>query len=155
MQASRFCAEHPIYKTKRAVRMNKALYNSHTIPLFKTSEILILGDLHEHQAALFVNDYIMGRLPHSFGYLFRFNFDIQEAYLTRQSSLIKIERCDSAFSAKFPIYKFPCIWNKWTSIIPNFTSKCQFKNEVKRKLLFSYPTTVKCTNPFYNDCRQR
>ena len=89
--------------------MNKALYNSHTIPLFKTSEILILGDLHEHQADIFVNDYIMGNLLHSFGDLFRFNCDIQEAYLTRQSSLIKIERCDSAFSAKFPIYKFPCI----------------------------------------------
>ena len=82
---------------KRAVRIiNKALYNSHTDSLFKKSEILKLGDLHEHQAALFVNDYIMGRLPHSFGDLFRFNCDIQEAYLTRQSSLIKIERCDSA-----------------------------------------------------------
>ena len=80
-----------------------------------------------------MNDYIIGRLPHSFGYLFRFNFDIQEAYLTRQSSLIKIERCDSAFSAKFPIYKFQYIWNKWTSIVRNFTSKCQFKSEIKRK----------------------
>jgi len=115
------------------------LYNSHTDPLFKKSEILKLGDLDEHQAALFMNDYIMGRLPHSFGDLFRFNCDIQDAYLTRQSSLIKIERCDSAFSAKFPIYKFPCIWNKWTSIIPNFTSKCQFKNEVKKEVtIFLY-----------------
>ena len=119
---------------KRAVRIiNKALYNSYTDPLFKKSEILKLGDIHQHQAALFVNYYIMGRVPHSFGDLFIFNYDIQEAYLTRQSSLIKIGRCDSAFSAKFPIYKFPCIWNKWKSIIPNFTSKCQFKNEVKRK----------------------
>jgi len=99
-----------IQSTKTGVRIiNKALYNSHTDSLFKKSEILKLGDLHEHQAALLVNDYIMGRLPHSFGDLFRFNCDIQKAYLTRQSSLIKIGRCDSAFSAKFLIYKCPCI----------------------------------------------
>ena len=72
MQASRLCNLQ-----KRVVRiMNKALHNSHTDPLFKKSEILKLGDLHEHQAALLVNDFIMGRLPHSFGDLFRFNCDI-------------------------------------------------------------------------------
>ena len=37
-----------------------------------------MSDLFEHQAALFVNHYIMARLPHSFGYLFRLNCDIQE-----------------------------------------------------------------------------
>ena len=141
MQASRLCAKHPIYTSGRII--NKALYNSHPDPLFTTYKILKLGDLHEYQAALLVNDYFMGRLPHSFCDLFIFNCDVEETYLTRQSSLIKIECYDSAFSAKCPIYKFPCIWNKWTSIVPNFTSKCQFKNEVKKKLLFSYPATVR------------
>ena len=100
MQANYICTEHPIYK-KRAVKIiNKVLYNTHTDPLFKKSEILKLSDLYEHTATLFVNDYNMARLPHSFSDLFR------------------------------------------------------FKNEVKQ-LLFTYAATVKCTNPFYNDCRQR
>jgi len=51
---------------KRAVRIiNKALYNSHIDHLFKKSEILKLSNLYEHKAALFVNDYIIARLPHS------------------------------------------------------------------------------------------
>ena len=141
---------------KRAVRIiNKAMYNSHTDPLFKKSEILKLSDLYEHQAALFMNDYVMARLPKSFNELFMFNCDIQETYLTRQSSLLKIERCDSAFSAKCPIYTFPGIWNRWTSIVPNFTSRGHYKNELKRHLLSSYAATIKCTNPFCTDCQLR
>ena len=51
----------------------------------------------------------MARLPHSFGDMLRINCDIQEAYLTRQSGLIKIECYDSAFSAKCPIYNPMCM----------------------------------------------
>ena len=139
---------------KRAVRIiNKAMHNSHTDPLFKKSEILKLSDLYEYQAALFMNDYVMARLPHSFRDSFRFNCDIQETYLTRQSNLLKIERCNSAFSAKFPIYKFPCIWNRWMPIVPRFTSRSHYKNEVKRNILSTYAATVKCTNSFCNDCQ--
>jgi len=75
--ASRSYLQRTFNLQKRAVRIiNKALYNSHTDPPFKKSEVFKLGDLHEHQAALFVNDYIIARLPHSFGDLFRFNCDI-------------------------------------------------------------------------------
>ncbi len=141
---------------KRAVRIiNKATYNSHTDPLFKKSEILKLSDLYEHQAALFMNDYVMARLPHSFRDSFRFNCDIQETYLTRQSNLVRIERCNSAFSGKFPIYKFPRIWNRWITIVPRFTSRSHYKNEVKRNLLSTYAATVKCTNSFCNDCQNK
>jgi len=57
--------------------------NSPETKLFKKSEILKLSDLYEHQAAFFVNDYVMTRLPQSFRDLFRLNGAIQEAFLTR------------------------------------------------------------------------
>ena len=104
MQASHICIQHSIYKKKTAMRIiHKATQNSHTDPLFTKSDILKLSDLYEHQTALFVNDYVMTRLPQSFGDSFRLNCDIQEAYSTRQSNVITFECCHSALSCKFPI----------------------------------------------------
>ena len=74
---------------KRALRtINNVYYNSHTDPLFKKSNIL------------FMHNYVMNKLPESFGNMFTFNYEIQERHQTRQSSLLYLKRCNSKFAKK-------------------------------------------------------
>ena len=93
---------------KRALRtINNVSYNSHTDPLFKKSNILKLNDLFDHESGLFMHNYVMNKLPESFGNMFTFNYEIQERHQTRQSSLLYLKRCNSKFAKKMPLYDFP------------------------------------------------
>ncbi len=138
---------------KRAVRIiTNSGYNSHTEPLFKRCQLFKLEDLYEFQVSLFMHDFINSKLPHSFNGVFRFNSDIQDSHRTRQSNLINVPRCDSAYSNRLPLYSFPVIWNTWTRIIPTSTSKSHFKYQLKNHLLSNYSDVVKCTNQFCKHC---
>ncbi len=138
---------------KRAVRMiNNYGYNSHTEPLFKSSQIFKLNDLYEFRVCLFMHDFVNKELPHSFDNVFRFNFDIQGDHVTRQSSLLNVARCDSAFSRKLPLYNFPVVWNKWNLSLPRYRSKSHMKNIMKRHILNKYAALVTCNNPFCRQC---
>ena len=71
---------------KRAIRnINRAKYRAHTEPLFKSSQILKLTDSYEYQVTLFIFDFISNKLPISFHNTFKFNRDIENARITRQS----------------------------------------------------------------------
>jgi len=113
---------------KRAIRsINKSGFNSHIDPLFKRSGILKLKDLYEYQTTLFMLDFINNRLPLSFNSTFQFNHQIQNIHTTRQTNLIHVIRCKSKFVNKLPLYAFPHIWNKWSSMIPNNSSRAHTK----------------------------
>jgi len=150
-------ASSPIlYKTKmlqkHAIRViNRAHYNSHTDPLFKKDGILKLNDLYESQVALFMHDYVTSILPLSFDKIYKFNYEIQD-HKTRQSNSLYIERCNSTFAAKLPYYKFPLIWNRWSNVITNFSSRNHFKNKLKHYIMSSYAENVKCSNEYCRDC---
>ena len=138
---------------KRAIRtIHKSGYNSHTDPLFQQSGILKLKDLYEYQTTLFMLDYINKRLPRSFNSTFIFNHQIQSTRTTRQSNLLHITRCKSNFACKLPLYTFPHIWNKWSSMIAINVSLAQIKRQMKNKLLDAYHSSVKCTNVYCTDC---
>ncbi len=138
---------------KRAIRLlNKASYNSHTDPLFRQSKILKVSDLYEHQVALFMHDYCMNKVPMSFDGIYKKNHGTQNYRPTRQSNLFHIERCDSSFSSKLPIYHFPRVWNKWARTFPDCTRRSQFKKELKETFLSLYAMNVKCQNRFCHDC---
>ena len=97
---------------KRALRLiNNVQYNSHTDPLFKRSKILKINDLYEYQIILFMNDFAKKKLPNSFDNIFKYNCDVLSSCPTRQSDLMFIERCDSTFSARLPLYNFHNIYN--------------------------------------------
>ena len=138
---------------KRALRLiHKASYNSHTDPLFRKSGILKVTDLYEHQVTLFMHDFCMNKLPQSFDAMYTKNHGIQNNRPTRQSNLFHIERCDSTFSSKLPIYNFPMVWNKWARVVPEYTKRSRFKNEIKKCFLENYSMIVKCQNRYCRDC---
>ena len=59
---------------KRAIRMiNKKSYNSHTDPLFLSSNIIKIQDLYNYQATIFMFDYTRKQLPSSFDSVFPYN----------------------------------------------------------------------------------
>ena len=138
---------------KRAIRtINRANYNSHTEPLFKKCGILKLNDLYESQVALFMRDYVSNILPMSFDKLYHFNYEIQKDHETRQSNQMYIQRCNSAFAGKLPLYKFPLIWNKWCNVLPNISSRSHFKKQLTKCIISSYSNSVNCSNKICTDC---
>ena len=140
---------------KRAIRIiNKVSYNSHTEPLFKSSKILNLKDQFVYDVILFMYDYSMKNLPSSFDGTFVTNCETQIKYRTRQSKQIHIERCNSQFAGKLPLFAFPKIWNKWSSTIPDYAeqSRSQFKKKVKSCMLANYNAEIKCSNKRCADC---
>jgi hypothetical protein len=131
---------------KRAVRMiNKKAYNSHTDPLYKSSEILKITDLYEHQVNLFMYDFYHKLLPISFHSVFKYNHEIQSRP-TRQSHLFNIERCQSAFSSNLPLYTFPIISNKYSKSVRNTISRSLYKEQIKNHFIKKYNSTITCTN---------
>ena len=140
---------------KRALRtINNVSYNSHTDPLFKKSNILKLNDLFDHESGLFMHNYVMNKLPESFGNMFTFNYEIQERHQTRQSSLLYLKRCNSKFAKKLPLYDFPERWNKWNQRLENINSQGQYKKKSKNYFLSSYMENVKCANLYCKDCHK-
>ncbi len=138
---------------KRAIRtITRSNYNSHTDPLFRSSKILKLSDLYEFQASLFMFDYLLDRLPHSFRGIFKLNHEIQQRE-TRQSNKLYVARCESKFSLSLPLYNFPKIWNKLSKIITESTSRYIFKKNLKSTLIQRYSRNVKCRNRHCRDCR--
>ena len=137
---------------KHAIRtIHRAQYNSHTEPLFKNSGILRVSDLYESEVTLFMHDYIHHKLPSSFDNTFKHNYEIQESHQTRQSNLLFIERSKSVFASQLPYYTFPIMWNKWINKIPEYTSRNNLKNSLKKHFLSSYASSVKCTNKHCRD----
>ena len=84
--------------------INNKSYNSHTDPLFLSSNIIKMQDLYNYQATIFMFDYTRKKLPSSFDSVFPYNCEIQSLRYTRQSRLLHIPRCESHFASKLPLY---------------------------------------------------
>lgn len=137
---------------KRAIRtINRVSYNSHTDPLFKSSEILKLNELHEYESAQFMYKYHTNRLPASFNSMFSYNHELQITHNTRQSHLIHIERCHYSLAARLPRFYLPEIWNNFYQYHDS-KSLSVFKKHVKGILLDSYVDKVRCKNLLCKDC---
>ena len=140
---------------KRAIRViHKAKYNSHTEPLFKSSGILKLEDLHNWAIVIFMNDYFTGKLPKSFHNIFKMNKDIFTSYDTRQGNQLYIKRTYSIFAEKQPIFHLPIVWNKWSpgNYSPYQSSRSTFKKIIKSNILASYSDRVRCDNLHCKTC---
>ena len=93
-------------------------------------------------------------LPISFHSIFKYNHEIQSR-LTRQSHLFHVERCQFAFSSNLPLYAFPKISNKYSKCVSNIISRSLYKEQLKNHFVKKYNSTIKCTNNYCNDCRQK
>jgi len=130
---------------KRAISViHNAKYNSHTDLLFRSSLVFMLPDIFEYHSVLFTFDFINNKLPTSFNSVFKFNRDVPNARLTRQSELLYIARCKSQFASRLPLYGLSITWQN--------SSRSICKNILKTQLLDSYPKVVKCSNSFCKEC---
>jgi bisphosphoglycerate-independent phosphoglycerate mutase (AlkP superfamily) len=146
------------YRTDRLRQMtvmftqeNLAEHGIHTIPL-EWYTMTSYNANFKGINVIFDKDNITNTLSLSFDKTYKFNFEIQEDHQTRQSNLLYIERCNSTFASRLPYYKFPIIWNKWTNIVTQFSSRNHFKNKLKRSILSSYAESMKCSNEYCRDC---
>ena len=97
--------------------------------------------------------YKMGVLPKYFSNICRYNHEGQGYIQTRQSDLFHIDRCDTLFASRLPIYNFPKLWNEWSHSMQNMElSKSQLKKCLKESFIKQYVCTVKCSNQFCKDC---
>jgi len=123
---SKTALHRSIVHQKRALRIiYSANYNGHTDHLFKTSRILKLNDLFEHQALLFIFDYKTDKLPLSFENTFHFNRDHLVLRPTRQADIIHIAICPLQFARWLPRFQMN---------VDNL-SRSQFKYQIKAKYL--------------------
>ena len=152
--ASTSMLKRTVMLQKRAIRtICKAQYNSHTEPLFKKLEILKIKDQFEYEITLFMNKYRQNKLPYSFDKVFCFNHEIQGRLATRQSNQLYIQRCDSTFASKLPLFEFPKIWNKWSYCVHDtFISQSSLKKKLKTEILSQYASNVRCANTHCKEC---
>ena len=152
--ATKSILKHTIVLQKRAIRtICKVQYNSHTEPLFRKFGILKIKDQFEYETTIFMNKYRLNKLPCSFDKAFSFNHDVQSRLTTRQSNQLYIQRCDSTFASKLPLFEFPKIWNKWSCAHNALISQSMLKKHLKAEMLSHYSSVVRCVNPYCKDCQ--
>ena len=101
---------------------------------------------------LFVFDFLSNNLPVSFTDMFKFNRDMPDARITRQSDLLHIDRCQSKFASSLPLYSLPIVWNRWVFVVSNHMSKIQFKKIIKLACINNYLSHVICNYSRCPDC---
>ena len=138
---------------KRAIRIvNNSKYNSHTDPLFKSSNILKLPDLLELQSLLFMHDFKNNKLPLSFQNMFETNENLPNSRQTRQSELYHVTLYRSDFCRKLPCHILPNTWNNRARDLTNITSRPQIKSKMKSIFLGHYLERVICNNQGCGEC---
>lgn len=121
---------------------------AHTDPLFNNSKILKLNDLYRLHSTLFMHDFKNKRLPNCLDNLFKNNHN-----RTRQLHNMVVYKPRTTYSAKLPKHQFVKIWNELPAILQTCKSRGTLKAELKKKILNTYETDVKCTNIACPDCR--
>ena len=140
-------------KQKRALRLiNKAPYNSHTDPLFRTSNILKIKDLYEQKSLLFMIQFEKKQLPISFNTIFQHNRERHPERPTRQSNQIYIKMPRNTFIASLPSFTIPQIWNKWLKTIDLTKSNRVLKYNIANTLREKYHKEVLCNNIRCRNC---
>ena len=130
---------------KRAIRLiNGVKYNSHTDHLFRKNSILKLKDLYELNVTLFMHDYCCGKLPQSFSGVFKYNHEMQNIHITRQSNLMYNIKCNFNSCCHLPLFTFTKIWNKWAPLCSKVRSRVTAKKHLKRILLSEYSEVQHC-----------
>ncbi len=142
---------------KRAIRtINRVACNSHTDPLFKNMNILKVADQYQLEVVLFMHKYVNKKLPPSFDRTFQFNHELLLGdRVTRQSVMMHIDRFESEYARRLPLFNFPTIWNKWHNQISLDKSLLLCKKAIKQHIMSSYNDQVKCLNPLCQQCVNR
>jgi hypothetical protein len=109
---------------KKAIRIiNKASYNSHTIPLFISSAILPLKFLMPYFKLLFMYDFNNNALPESFSNTWMSNRivrnpdNLDDVRPLRDDSLLHVPFVRLEHFLKFPLSDYPRLWNDFNHAV--------------------------------------
>jgi hypothetical protein len=109
---------------KKAIRIvNKASYNSHTIPLFISSGILPLKSLSAYFKLLFMYDFNSNALPASFVNTWMSNRSVRNVdnfdnvRPLRNDTLLNVPFVRLEHFLKFPLSDYPRLWNEFNNAV--------------------------------------
>ena len=124
--------------------------NSHTEPLFKKSNILMLHDLYTYNVGIFMYKFKNYMLPGSFNDLQY--FVCSDGPQTRQTSLANCRRYRTNFSSIQPVHSFPRIWTNFDIKLHDIRTLAMVKKACKTNFISGYAIRVKCSNLYCRDC---
>jgi hypothetical protein len=126
-------------KQKEAIRsINNAGYRDHTVPLFKTNQILPLDEMIKFTKLKFMHCYIHRNLPLSFHEMWPFNRDANPNRVLHNANDLCIPAHHFATIKRLPLFNFPSVWNEEEERKYNPSSKvycCQLKKALLNSLV--------------------
>ena len=136
-------------KQKIAIRLiNSEMYNAHTEPLFKKSNILPLHMLVDYFKLQFFHRFTINDLPHSFENTWIKNEERRQenAPLLRNHLEYHVPYSRLSSTEKFPLICFPRLWCSFSDInIKSTVNKSSFNIQLKNYFLNSLSATYTCT----------
>lgn len=149
--------EEILTKQKQAMRIihSKHFLYSHTDPLFKSSKVLKLNDIHTQAQLKFCHKYIHGELPHYFMNMkFETNNDKHDHY-TRQNDELRSAKPSTEGGRKFLRHNVPKLMNNLSEPLANamYTKSCKaMAYQYKSSKLDSYSSLSRCTDTSCYPC---
>ena len=123
-------------KQKSCVRLiTMSKYNAHTQPLFHSLNILPLDSLQKLQIAMIMHSIFHGYTTIDFEGVFNIEMPNEAYYLRRRNGNFLIPLVRTEFLKRFPLFKYPLIWNEICSELKFIESKLLFKTNLKYFLL--------------------
>jgi len=138
---------------KKALRcITNSKFNSHTEPLFKSTELLKLNDLYTLEVSKIMYKYQSKRLPETFNNLYSYNHQVHPGTITRQSHQLHIPKPKNNFVKSQPKYNYPAIWNNIKQDTQNQPTTKAFTKHLKSYIISNYKSKVTCLNTYCKEC---
>ena len=151
----------PLYtKQKAAIRLiSLQPYNSHTEPLFKTSNILPLPQLVTYFKVKFMHSYIYNTAPSAFSNTWPTSLEHRtlplapiRGYNLRNDNELFIPPSRLKSLSTFPLYSFPTLWNSLPDYIKSIPTNLLFKSNLKSHFISALSSTPNCSRLFCPSC---
>ena len=140
---------------KKAIRLvTNSRYNSHTDPLFKTTNVMKFDDMVQFVKIDFMHSYCHKYLPASFDNVWTQNCEIDADFNLNLRNYLhfRVPFTRLHFSDRLPLHSFPKLYNSLETEMLVENCKKKFKSKLKALFMDKLPETVRCSNPFCNDC---
>jgi hypothetical protein len=145
-------------KQKAAVRIfSQVKYSTHTLPLFKSLEILPLPSLISYFKIQFMQQYKRGLLPASFNNILvtkeAHHAQPRQWFYVMTQNFIPASRLTQC--SFLPYYSLPRIWSEFDQLNPAISilrDKKEFNKELKIYFINKLSSTIKCNRLLCPSC---
>ena len=123
---------------KKAIRiLTNSTWNAHSLPLFKTLNLLTVQDINKLQISCFTYRALHHLLPHHFQHYFQLN-SLLHSHNTRTSSQLHIHSYVTTHRSYTIRIHAPRTWNSLPTELHNLPTLPLFKRKIKLFLLSTY-----------------